>query len=181
MWQVGGFQDGRDWKYLVTQARQLPRNAKSYTYIQDGNAGTQTKVGWQIQMGISVCLYKGDKLTDGDKTGIMQVCNYATKQQCTNAIMHLGMGGVSCVKGIKYAAINHKSAHKHFCSGFRFYCLHMKHAIHGSHILFHKWFHVAPLQNSITDDQIVLGSCIYWPQWHIPKFKFYKEGKVAKV
>ena len=43
MWQVGGFQAGRDWKYLVTQARQLPRNAKSYTYIQDGNAGTQNQ------------------------------------------------------------------------------------------------------------------------------------------
>ena len=43
MLQVGGFQDGRDWKYLVTQARQLPRNAKSYTYVQDGNAGTQNQ------------------------------------------------------------------------------------------------------------------------------------------
>ena len=27
--------------------------------------------------GVSVCLYKGDKLTDGDKMGIMQVYNYA--------------------------------------------------------------------------------------------------------
>ena len=38
--------------------------------------------------GISVNLCKVDKLTDGDKKGIMQVCNYATKQQCSNAIVH---------------------------------------------------------------------------------------------
>ena len=65
IWEIGGFQDGRDWKYLVTQARQLPRNARSYTYIQDRNAGMHAKVRWQIQMGRrhQVCLYKADKLT----------------------------------------------------------------------------------------------------------------------
>ena len=47
--------------------------------------------------GVSVCLYKGDKLTQGDKKGLMQVqlCNKAT---VPNAMMHRN-GRVSSAKG----------------------------------------------------------------------------------